>query len=37
MTDRPTFRLVPISELKDHEEVDPNKVDELLDSIRRTQ
>jgi hypothetical protein len=33
---RPDFRLVPIAELKDHEEVDPRKVDELVDDIRRS-
>jgi len=37
MSDRPTFRLVAISELKDHEEVDPKRVDELVESIRHTQ
>ena len=37
MSDRPIFRLVPIAELKDHEEVDPAKVDQLVEDIRRRQ
>jgi L-serine kinase (ADP) len=37
VSERPVFRLVPISELKEHEEVDPRKVDELVEDIRRSQ
>jgi L-serine kinase (ADP) len=33
----PVFRLLRLSELKDHEQVDPKKVDELVENLRRTQ
>jgi L-serine kinase (ADP) len=32
---RPVFRLVPIEELRDHEEVEPHKVDELVRDLER--
>jgi hypothetical protein len=32
----PVFRLVALAELKEHEEVDPTKVEELVEDIRRS-
>jgi hypothetical protein len=36
MSGPPVFRLIPLSELKEHEEIDPTKVEELVDDIRRS-
>ncbi len=32
----PTFRLVPIEDLREHEQIEPHRVDELVDDIQRT-
>jgi len=36
MTSPPKFRLLPLERLRGHEEHDPEKVDELVDELRRT-
>jgi L-serine kinase (ADP) len=32
----PTFRLIPLTELREHEEVEPDKVEELVEDLRRS-